>query len=781
MVEIEIDGKKVEVQEGSMVMDAANKIGTYIPHFCYHKKLSIAANCRMCLVEVEKAPKPLPACATPVTPGMVVRSHSEKAVKAQKSVMEFLLINHPLDCPICDQGGECQLQDLAVGYGGSSSRYAEEKRVVVPKDAGPLISMREMARCIHCTRCVRFGQEVAGVMEFGMLNRGEHSEITTFVGKTVDSELSGNMIDLCPVGALTSKPFRYRARTWELSRRKSVSPHDGLGSNLMVQVKGKQVVRVLPLENEEINECWLSDRDRFSYEGLNVEERLTTPMIKQDGKWMETDWQTALEYVAHGLRNIRHEHGADAIAALATPGSTLEELALLKKLVNGLGSDNVDFRLRQSDFALSGEVMPWLGMSIAEFAALKRVFVIGSFLRKDHPLLAARVRSAVKAGAKLSILHGSDDDLLMPVAAKMIAAPSAWLQALGEIMAAVSAAKTVPLPAGFSNIEPSESAKLIAASLLSGEPRAIMLGNAAAQHPQASLLHAAAQWLAEQTGARLGYLTEGANTVGGHVIQAFPAKGGNALQMFEQPRKAYMLLHAEAELDCYNPQAARRALDQADMVVVMSAYKQGMDYADVLLPVSPFSETAGTFVNCEGRAQSFNGSIRPLGETRPAWKVLRVLGNLLDLQGFNYETSEEVRNEALGMPGNAKVIDGDLRSRLSNSAKLAPRVEPAQPVESLERLAPVPIYSTDAIVRRSPPLQQTRDAMPPVAGISPALADRLGVIDGDAVRVSQGSGSAVLPAAIDSRLPGNVVRLATAHPSTRMLGGMFGEIRVEKA
>jgi NADH-quinone oxidoreductase subunit G len=781
MVEIEIDGKKVEVQEGSMVMDAANKIGTYIPHFCYHKKLSIAANCRMCLVEVEKAPKPLPACATPVTPGMVVRSHSDKAVKAQKSVMEFLLINHPLDCPICDQGGECQLQDLAVGYGASTSRYTEEKRVVVPKEAGPLISMREMARCIHCTRCVRFGQEVAGVMEFGMLNRGEHAEITTFVGKTVDSELSGNMIDLCPVGALTSKPFRYTARPWELSRRKSVSPHDSLGSNLIVQVKAAQVMRVLPLENEEINECWLSDRDRFSYEGLNVEERLTRPMIKQDGKWMETDWQTALEYVAHGLRNIRHEHGADAIAALATPGSTLEELALLKKLVNGLGSDNIDFRLRQSDFALSGEVAPWLGMSIAEFADLKRIFVIGSFLRKDHPLLTARLRSAVKVGAKLSILHGSDDDLLMPVAAKMIAAPSAWLSALGEIMAAVSVAKIVPLPAGFSNIEPSESAKLIAASLLSGEPRAIMLGNAAAQHPQASLLHAAAQWLAEHTGARLGYLTEGANTVGGHLVQAFPAKGGNALQMLEQPRKAYMLLHVEAEFDCYDPQTARRALDQAEMVVAMSAYKHGMDYADVLLPVSPFSETAGTFVNCEGRAQSFNGSVRPLGETRPAWKVLRVLGNLLDLQGFNYETSEEIRNEVLDLPSNAKVIDGDLRPRLNNSAKLAPKAAAAQSGDALERLAPVPIYSIDSVVRRSPPLQQTNDARPPLAWISPATADRLGVIDGDAVRVSQGSGSTVLPAALDSRLPQNVVRLATAHASTSMLGGMFGEIRVEKA
>ena len=784
MVEIEIDGKKVEMQEGSLVMEAANKLGIYIPHFCYHKKLSIAANCRMCLVEVEKAPKPLPACATPVTNGMIVRSQSEKAVKAQKGVMEFLLINHPLDCPICDQGGECQLQDLAVGYGGSASRYEEEKRVVVPKDAGPLISMREMARCIHCTRCVRFGQEVAGVMEFGMLGRGEHAEITSFVGKTVDSELSGNMIDLCPVGALTSKPFRYRARTWELSRRKSVSPHDGLGSNLIVQVKGGEVMRVLPLENEEINECWISDRDRFSYEGLNVEERLTRPMIKQDGKWMETDWQTAIEYIAHGLRNIRHEHGADAIAALATPGSTMEELALLKKLVNGIGSDNVDFRLRQSDFALSGEVAPWLGMSIAEFGELKRVFVIGSFLRKDHPLLAARLRAAVKHGARLSILHGSDDDLLIPVAAKMIAAPSAWLAALTEIMAAVAVARTITLPAGFENADAGENAKLIAASLLSGEPRAIMMGNAAAQHPQASQLHAAAQWLAEHTGAHFGYLTEGANTVGGNIVQAFPSKGGNALQMFEAPRKAYLLLNAEPELDCYDPQAARLALDGAEMVVAMSPYKHGLDYADVLLPVSPFSETAGTYVNCEGRAQSFNGTVRPLGETRPAWKVLRVLGNLLDLQGFNYETSEEIRNEVLGMPANAREIQADLRPRLNNQAKLAPTFAAApvgDTLESLERLAPVPIYSTDAIVRRSQPLQQTNDAKAPLAWISSALAEKLVVIDGDLVKVSQGSGRAVLTVAIDKRLPPNVVRVATAHPNTQMLGGMFGELRVEKA
>ncbi|MDB5762590.1 MAG: nuoG [Herminiimonas sp.] len=779
MVEIEIDGKKVEVQEGSMVMDAANKLGTYIPHFCYHKKLSIAANCRMCLVEVEKAPKPLPACATPVTAGMIVRSSSDKAVKAQKGVMEFLLINHPLDCPICDQGGECQLQDLAVGYGASSSRYEEEKRVVVPKDAGPLISMKEMSRCIHCTRCVRFGQEIAGVMEFGMLGRGEHAEITSFVGKTVDSELSGNMIDLCPVGALTSKPFRYKARTWELSRRKSVSPHDGLGSNLIVQVKGSKVMRVLPLENEAVNECWLSDKDRFSYEGLNSEERLTTPMIKQDGKWQEIDWQTALEYVAHGLRNIRHEHGADAIAALATPYSTLEELALLQKLVRGFGSENVDFRLRQSDFALDGQVTPWLGMSIAEFGQLKRAFVIGSFLRKDHPLLAARLRQAVKRGAKISILHATDDDLLMPVANKMIKAPSAWLSALGEVIAAVAQAKNISAPAGFEHIVPSAEAKQTAASLLSGEPKAVLLGNAAAQHPQASELHAAAQWIAQHTDARFGYLTEAANTVGGYLANALPANGANALQFFDQPRKAYLLLNAEPELDCHDPQTARAALDQAGMVVAMSAYKHGMDYADVLLPIAPFSETAGTFVNCEGRAQSFNGTVKPSGEARPAWKVLRVLGNLLELPGFDYETSEAIRTEVLGT---ATPSDADLTARLNNVAGLQPQLFMASGTgHQLERIADVPIYSTDAIVRRSEPLQKTSDAAQPKVWISTALSQKLGVADGAQLRVMQGEGSAVLTAAVDSALPDSVVRVATAHVSTKALGSMFGSVAVEKA
>jgi NADH-quinone oxidoreductase subunit G len=779
MIEIEIDGKKVEVPEGSMVMDAANKVGTYIPHFCYHKKLSIAANCRMCLVDVEKAPKPLPACATPVTPGMIVRSHSEKAVKAQKGVMEFLLINHPLDCPICDQGGECQLQDLAVGYGSSSSRYAEEKRVVHPKEVGPLISAKEMSRCIHCTRCVRFGQEVAGVMEFGMVGRGEHAEITSFVGRAVESELSGNMIDLCPVGALLSKPFRYTARTWELSRRKSVSPHDGLGSNLMVQVKMSKVMRVLPLENEAINECWLSDRDRFSYEGLNSEERLTTPMLKQDGKWREVDWQTALEYVAHGLRNIKHEHGADALAALATPGSTLEELALLQKMMRGLGTENVDFRLRQSDFALDGQIKPWLGMPIAQFSELKRAFVVGSFLRQDHPLLAARLRHAVKRGASVSTLNAIDDDWLMPIANKMIQAPSEWLSALGQVIVAIAHAKNTNAPAGFEMVQPSAEAKQIAASLLSGEPGAILLGNAAAQHPQASELHAAAQWIAQNTNANFGYLTEGANTVGGYLANALPSNGANALQLLDQARKAYLLLNVEPELDCYDPQAARAALDGAEMVVVMSAYRHGLDFADVLLPIAPFTETAGTFVNCEGRAQSFNGTVKPLGETRPAWKVLRVLGNLLGLQGFDYETSEAIRNEVLGteVKGSA-----DVAAQLNNIVAMQPELLDADGAgRRLERIADVPVYFTDAIVRRSVPLQKTAAAAPPKAWVSSALAQRLDIADGMQVRVVQGGGSAVLHAVVDSSLPDNVVRVSTAHPTTQMLGPMFGPIAVEKA
>lgn len=776
MVELEIDGKKVEVPEGSMVIQAAHKADTYIPHFCYHKKLSVAANCRMCLVEVEKMPKAVPACATPVSAGMIVRTQSDKAVKAQQSVMEFLLINHPLDCPICDQGGECQLQDLAVGYGKSSSRYSEEKRVVFHKNVGPLISMEEMSRCIHCTRCVRFGQEIAGVMEFGMLGRGEHSEITTFVGKTVDSEMSGNMIDLCPVGALTSKPFRYSARTWELSRRKSVSPHDSVGANLVVQVKNNRVMRVLPFENEAINECWISDKDRFSYEGLNSEERLTKPMLKQGGQWIETDWQTALEYVAKGLKGIAADHGANALAMLASAHSTAEELFLVKQLANELKTPNVDFRLRQQDFSAPVQGAPWLGMPIADLSNVDAAFVVGSFLRRDHPLFASRLRQAAKNGAKLHFLHATGDDSLIPTAQRIVAAPSAWLDELAGIAAAVAQLRGVALPDALAGVTASPAAQAVAQSLANGERRAVLLGNVAVRHPQFAKLHAVAQWIADNTGATFGFLTEAANTVGAHVVGALPGEGGlNAREAFAQPRKGYVLLNVEPEFDTADPAQALTALNQAEMVVVMSPFKHGLDYADVLLPVAPFTETAGTFVNAEGTVQSFNGVVRPLGDTRPAWKVLRVLGSLLGLPNFEYETAEEVRVAALG--------DAGVAGRLSNQTSVAPARAAANAANGgFERLADVPIYHADALVRRAGALHLTAAAKAAnVAALPAALFDKLGLKEGDAVRVRQGERAVQLPAVRDANLAETVVRVSAATPAGAALGSLSGELVVEKA
>ena len=772
MIEIELDGNKVSVAEGSMVMHAADAAGATIPHFCYHKKLSIAANCRMCLVDIEKAPKPMPACATPVTQGMIVRTQSEKALKAQKSVMEFLLINHPLDCPICDQGGECQLQDLAVGYGAGASRYAEEKRVVFHKNVGPLISMQEMSRCIHCTRCVRFGQEVAGVMELGMQNRGEHSEITTFLGQTIDSELSGNMIDICPVGALTSKPFRYAARTWELSRRKSISPHDATGANLVVQIKADKVLRVVPQENEAVNECWIADRDRFSYEALNSEQRLKTPMIKQGGQWLAVDWNTALGYVADGLKRIKAEHGVAGIGALASAHRTVEELHLLAKLVRGLGSESVDFRLRHADFANAAPAgkAQWLGASMASLSSLDRALVVGSFLRKDHPLMAQRLRQAVRKGAVLMSLNAVHDDWAMPVAAKITAAPAAWPQALAEVAACIAQTLSVapPVPA-----EVNDNAQALALALLSGERKAVLLGNAAAQHPQAGVLLSLAQWIGAQTGATVGYLTADANTVGAQLVGAQPGAGGlNAGQMLSQPMKALLLLDVEPVLDAADPAAAQAAMAGSGLVVAFTSFKDArVDNADVLLPIAPFTETAGSFVNAEGRVQSFHGVVKPLGDSRPAWKVLRVLGNLLGLGGFNQETAEDVRAEALGDLGT-------VASRLDNRSDAAITLLPA-PV-GLQRLADVPIYATDALVRRAPALQRTADAKPAVVSLPAQLWQQLGLQVGDKVQVSQGAGNALLPARQDPTLAENTVRVPAGLAETASLGAMFGAIAVEK-
>jgi NADH-quinone oxidoreductase subunit G len=695
MVEIEIDGKKVEAAAGSVIIQAAELAGTFIPHFCYHKKLSIAANCRMCLVDVEKAPKPMPACATPVTQGMVVHTKSDRAIKAQKSVMEFLLINHPLDCPICDQGGECQLQDLAVGYGGGASRYDEEKRVVFHKDVGPLISMEEMSRCIHCTRCVRFGQEIAGSMELGMSHRGEHSEIETFVGHTVDSELSGNMIDICPVGALTSKPFRYQARTWELSRRKSISPHDATGANLIIQVKNNQVMRVVPLDNEEVNECWIADRDRFSYEALNGPDRLTQPMLKQDGQWITVDWTTALEYVANGVKQIKQDHGAQALGCLASPHSTLEELHLATQFMRGLGSDNIDSRLRAAEFPTDGQVR-WLGTSVAALSTLERVLVLGSNLRKDHPLLAQRIRQAARRGGQVHALNDKVFDWAMPVAQTLTAPSATWVQALANIAAAIAKQNSVAAPVAGNADD--ATAQAIATSLLSGERKAILLGNAAAHHAKASSLLSLANWIGMQTGATVGYLGEAANTVGAQLVKAQPVQGGmNAAHMLQADAlKALFLMNIEPAQDCAGGQAAMAHLGRTAMVVTLSPFKTNLDISDVLLPISPFTETAGTFVNTEGRAQSFHGVVRPLGDTRPAWKVWRVLGSLLNLPGFAFDSIEEVRAQALPT---------DIAARLSNACNQAIDLTPATQ-------APVTasIYQLDALVRRAPALQHTADA-----------------------------------------------------------------------
>ena len=776
MVELTIDGIKVDAPEGSMVIQAAHDAGVYVPHFCYHKKLSIAANCRMCLVDVEKAPKPLPACATPVTNGMVVRTRSEKAIAAQKSVMEFLLINHPLDCPVCDQGGECQLQDLAVGYGGSESRYKEEKRVVAAKSMGPLISTEAMQRCIHCTRCVRTGEEIAGVQEVGMLNRGEHAEITTFVGRAVESELSGNMIDVCPVGALLSKPFRFNARTWELARRRSVSPHDSVGANLVLQAKMDKVLRVVPFENDEVNECWISDRDRFSYEGLYTEDRLTRPMVRgDDGQWREASWNDAMQTIVAGMNAVREKFGADQLGCIGSATSTTEELALLARLGRALGTENVDFRLRQTDARLDGVLagVPWLGMPLTALNELDRVLVVGSFLRKDHPLMAQRLRQAVKRGAQVSFIDSAaDNPLFNAIAGRMTVAPSQLANSLAQVLVAVAKAKDSAVPAGLEGVQVSAEAQQIADSLASGERVAILLGNMAVNSDQASVIAANANAIAQASGAKLGFLTAGGNTVGGYLANAVPGKGGlTAEQMLAQTLRAYLVLNVEPAMDSDLGERAVETLKSATFSVALTSYRSAAEqWADVMLPVSPFTETSGTFVNAEGRVQSFKGAAAPVGDTRPAWKVLRVLGNLFQLDGFDDETSESVRDS---------VMAAGVESRLSNQINLAASVLPA--ASGLERVADVPIYRSDALVRRSAPLQETPASAAPTARMAAATLTQLGLADGDLVKVRSSQGEVSLPAQLDDTVALNSVRVATAFSETAALGSAFGQLTVERA
>lgn len=775
MVELTIDGKTVEVPEGSMVMHAAHKLGVYVPHFCYHKKLSIAANCRMCLVEVEKAPKAVPACATPATNGMVVHTCSEKAVAAQKAVMEFLLINHPLDCPICDQGGECQLQDLAVGYGGSASRYHEEKRVVFHKEFGPLISAEEMSRCIHCTRCVRFGQEIAGVMELGMLNRGEHSEITTFVGRSIESELSGNMIDICPVGALTSKPFRYEARTWELARRKSISPHDSLGANLVVQVKMDEVKRIVPFENESINECWISDRDRFAYEGLR-QDRLTAPMIRgDDGVWREANWADALQAVAQGLLNVRQQHGASQIGFIGSEQCTLEELSLLSRVARAVGSANVDARSRMTDdrWDQSLEGVPWLGMHIAELNNLDRVLVVGSFMRADHPLMTQRLRQAAKRGTQVSSIDTVAQDLLLPLHARLTVAPADLANALAEVAAAVANLKSVQMPASLGSVKPSVAAQQIAQSLIGAEKVAILLGNQAVHSKHATTIVANAQWIAEQTGSTVGFLTAGANTVGAYLARAIPESGGKTThQMLSETLAAYVVVNMEPQFDTSLGQTAVQTLGAAKFAVALTPYASSVQsWAHVMLPIGPYTETSGTFVNAQGVPQSFKAAAAPHAQSRPGWKVLRVLGNLLELPEFDEESSEAVRDA---------VLTADLASKLNNAIK-APVALVKHAEDGLQRIADVPIFRTDAIVRRSACLQETHASKPPVARVNPVTLSGLGIADGSQVSLRSQSGQIVLSVKADETIALDCVRVPMGFEQTAALGAAESILQMERA
>lgn len=787
-VNIEIDGKKIEACNGSMLIEVADEAGISIPRFCYHKKLSIAANCRMCLVEVEKAAKPLPACATPVTDGMKVFTRSPKAINAQKGVMEFLLINHPLDCPICDQGGECELQDVAVGFGRDESRFYENKRIVAEKDIGPLIST-DMTRCIHCTRCVRFGDEIAGVRELGATGRGEHMEIGTYVESSVTSEVSGNVIDLCPVGALTSKPFRYTARAWELGSADSIAAHDALGSNITLHTRNNQVQRTVPKDNEAINESWISDRDRYAYEGANSEQRLATPMIKIDGEWQETDWNTALENASRGLQGVIDKAGAEQLGCLASPSSTTEELYLAQKLMRGLGSNNIDHRLRQTDFAdqEGASEFPYLGLALEDLDGLDGGLLVGSNIRKDQPIAALRLRKASMSGAEFCAVNPVDYDFNFSMHATITAAPSAMVASLASVAKAVLAKSGQSANGAAAELinaaQESAEAVAIAEKLISADNGAVLLGNYAMNHAQAASLRAIASVIASATGSKFGQLSDGANSAGGWLVGAVPHRqpgnkkvssaGLNAQQMSKQGLAGYLLMGIEPALDCADGIAAQENIARADYVVALSAFKsESLEAcADVLLPVTPSTETSGTLVNVVGQWQSFNGVVAPHGDSRPAWKVLRVLGNLFDVDGFDYLSSEDVINEARSA---CEHVKPNSQFTASLSAEM--------PSAELERINECAMYSVDAQLRRSPSLQQTQDAIAnQSAQMNLQTAEQYGVAEGDKVVLKQADVEVVLPLIINNRTASNSVLVYSGQQMTASLSAENSPITIQKA
>jgi len=767
-VNIEVDGRPLTARKGQMLIEVTDAAGIYIPRFCYHPKLSVAANCRMCLVEVERAPKPAPACATPVMDGMKVFTKSDKAVSGQKATMEFLLINHPLDCPICDQGGECELQDLALGYGSDVSQYVERKRVVRDKNIGPLVQT-DMTRCIHCTRCVRFGEEVAGLRELGATGRGEHMEIGTYVEHAMSSELSGNVIDLCPVGALTSKPYRYSARAWELQARPVIAPHDCLGSNLNAHLKGQVVKRVVPAENEDVNETWIADRDRFSYQALRHEQRLLSPRVKVNGVWQDCDWDTAFKAARDGLAL----HG-ESLGALASPSSTNEEFFLLQRLVRGLGSAHIDHRLRQQDFSSDAAepAAPGLGFSLAELAAADVVLVVGGYPRHDQPLIHHRIRQAALRGAKVFVLDTLAEDYNFDLTGRLSLRPGEYAGALAAIARA----------AGNSDVAgdaPDATHSAMAAALAGATNALIVVGGEIDRHPARGALLALVDAIAAATNSRTGLITAGANSAGAWLAGAVPhrgpggsavhATGANAQAQWTQKLGAYLLLGFEPEADVAQPAAANAALASAQFVLALSAFSTPAleAVATVLLPIAQHAENEGTFVNALGHWQHFNAAVKPPGDARPAWKILRVLGEQLGLDGFDAVLCDEVARELAALAGNVSVAAPVRRPLLSAAAAAD---------AGLELLVTLPLYAVDGLVRRAGALQQMPQRADEWVRVAPATLAQLGLSDGASVTLTadgQGAASQILA---DARVPAGVVwvkatsRLAQQLPAATRLG-----------
>jgi len=773
-INIEINGRSYPAAKGEMIIEVADRNAVQIPRFCFHKKLTVAANCRMCLVEVERAPKPLPACATPVMDGMKIFTHSELARTAQKSVMEFLLINHPLDCPICDQGGECELQDIAMGYGRDVSRFVERKRVVRDKDLGPLIAT-DMTRCIHCTRCVRFGEEIGGLPEMGGVGRGEHLEIGTFVKTSVDSELSGNMIDLCPVGALTNKPFRFRARTWEMQQRDSISPHDSVGANLHLHVRQNHVMRAVPRENEAVNEVWLADRDRFSCTGLYSADRLQAPLIKRQGAWQECDWEMALSQLATTLGETVEKSGAGEVAALVSPGSTLEEFYLAQKLIRGLGGNNIDHRLREQDFSDQEHFpdAPGLGFELAELQAMDTVLLVGSNTRKEHPLVNHRLRKAALAGAQVMVLDPVAQHFNFPLALQAVVHPGELVNAL----AAIAKACNHSLKLKTRTFAAAES---LAARLTGSTNGVVLLGPGVMNHPQAAALRGLARAIADHCGMRLGLLSGAGNGAGAWLAGAVPHRrsvngpaGLDALAMLASPRKAYLLMGIEPELDCADSGGALSTLGQADFVAVLSAFDSPRlrEYADLILPIALFPETAGTYVNLSGLWQTTSGCAPPPGQARPAWKILRVLGNLLKLDGFDYLSAAAVCEE----------IRQSCQSGAHRANWQIPKQLPACDPDAITRLAELPVYAVDALVRRAGPLQATRDARFAGLELHPDLAARLGLAPEDTAEVHQNGRHASFRVQLSTAIADNCVRLPAGISETIGLGAGYATVELRKA